>query len=111
MVNEISGLYNVEVKVRETTSLFWRPTADQKKKRRPRLRDYWTMAMTMLTYRTISMAMVISYSKSLQKNIGPYFWLKNRFLMKKWEGGGDRRFLFWPVLPSWNNENKKQEKK
>ena len=32
MVNEISGLYNVEVKVRETTSLFWRPTADQKKK-------------------------------------------------------------------------------
>ena len=31
MVNEISGLYNVEVKVRETTSLFWRPTADQKK--------------------------------------------------------------------------------
>ena len=40
MVNEISGLYNVEVKVRETTSLFWRPTADPKKKRRPRLRDY-----------------------------------------------------------------------
>ena len=39
MVNEISGLYNVEVKVRETTSLFWRPTADQKKNRRPRLRD------------------------------------------------------------------------
>ena len=44
MVNEISGLYNVEVKVRETTSLFWRPTADQKKNRRPRLRDsYWTI--------------------------------------------------------------------
>ena len=102
MVNEISGLYNVEVKVRETTSLFWR---------RPRLRDYWTMAMTMLTYRTISMAMVISYSKSLQKNIAPYFWLKNRFLMKKWEGGGDLRFLFWPVLPSWKSQNKKQEKK
>ena len=40
MVNEISGLYDVEVKARETTSLFWRPTADQKKKRRPRLRDY-----------------------------------------------------------------------
>lgn len=110
MVNEISGLYNVEVKVRETTSLL---AADRwsKKKRRPRLRDYWTMAMTMLTYRTISMAMVISYSKSLQKNIGPYFWLKNRFLMKKWEGGGDRRFLFWPVLPSWKSQNKKQEKK
>lgn len=33
MVNEISGLYNVEVKVRETTSLFWRPTADPKKKK------------------------------------------------------------------------------
>ena len=31
--------------------------------------------------------------------------------MKKWEGGGDRRFLFWPVLPSSKSENKKQEKK
>ena len=81
MVNEISGLYNVEVKVRETTSLFWRPTAGQKKNDDPGCET--TMAMTMLTYRTISMAMVISYSKSLQKNIAPYFWLKNRFLMKK----------------------------
>lgn len=34
MVNEKSGLYNGEVKVRETPSLFWRPTADQKTERR-----------------------------------------------------------------------------
>ena len=40
MVSEKSGLYNGEVKVRETPSLFWRPTADQKKDRRPWLRDY-----------------------------------------------------------------------
>lgn len=31
MVNEKSGLCNGEVKVGETPSLFWRPTADQKK--------------------------------------------------------------------------------
>jgi len=37
MVSEKSGLYNGEVKVRETPSLFWRPTADQKKDRRPGL--------------------------------------------------------------------------
>ena len=52
MVNEKSGLYNGEVKVRETPSLFWRPTADQKTGRRPRLRDSWTVAMTMLTHRS-----------------------------------------------------------
>lgn len=45
MVNVKSGLQsrgysNGEVKVRETLSLFWRPTADQKKKRRPWLRGY-----------------------------------------------------------------------
>lgn len=46
------GYSNGEVKVRETPSLFWRPTADKKKKLRPWLRDYWTVAMTTLTYRS-----------------------------------------------------------
>lgn len=29
--------------------------------------------------------------------------------MKKLDGGGDRRRLFWPVLPGWKSEKKKKE--
>ena len=51
MVNEKSGLYNGEVKVRETPSLL---AADRWSKNRTttRLRDSWTVAMTMLTHRS-----------------------------------------------------------